>query len=165
MLVRDKDKNKDKAVLSALLLFLALLLAAQSAGAEPHAPVRRPDAVLELANLMTPADFRAAGLDRLSAAELATLDDWVGAFMVRALSARLRAGCSQPVESRVDGDFEGWDGNTLFQLENGQVWAQRGTASRYEYRVSPAVLIYETEAGCTMQVDGMEGEVPVERLR
>jgi hypothetical protein len=155
----------DKTVLSALLLLLALLLATQAVRAEPHAPVSRPDAVLELANLMAPADFRAAGLDKLSADELAMLDDWVGAFIVRALSARLRAGCTEPVESRVDGDFEGWDGNTLFQLENGQVWAQRGTASRYAYRVSPPVLIYETEAGCAMRVDGMEDEVPVERLR
>jgi len=32
--------------------------------------------------------------------------------------------CSPAIESRVDGEFEGWDGETIFPLTNGQIWQQ-----------------------------------------
>lgn len=29
---------------------------------------------------------------------------------------------AETIESRIDGDFEGWDGGTTFKLTNGQVY-------------------------------------------
>ena len=41
--------------------------------------------------------------------------------------------CSPAIESRIDGQFEGWDGDTLFQLSNGQIWQQTQYAYTYRY--------------------------------
>jgi hypothetical protein len=155
-----------RAILFAGTLFAAIIAtcAPEAAHAEPARPLLEPGKVLALRNLMKPDEFRAAGLDRLSRQELSTLDDWVGRLAVRLLTVRTRAGCSSPVDSRIDGDFEGWDGGTLFELENGQVWMQRGTARQHTYRFSPRVRIHRSTSGCAMTVDGV-GEVLVERLR
>ncbi len=155
-----------RAKLSAGMLFAVVvaICAPEAAQGEPASPLLDPTKVLELRNLMRREEFRAAGLDKLSGQELATLDDWVGRLAVRLLSARTRAGCSSPVESRIDGDFEGWNGGTLFELENGQVWVQRGFARQDSYRFSPRVRIHRSTSGCAMSVDGV-GEVLVERLR
>jgi hypothetical protein len=121
-------------------------------------------AVLELKNLMTGDEYRAAGLEKLSAQELVALDDWIGDLVVRLLTARKRASCSSRFESRIEGEFEGWTGRTVVQLENGQVWRQRSGTELYAYRVSPAVQIHRSAHGCQMKVDGVAQEVPVERL-
>jgi hypothetical protein len=146
-------------------LVCAALLFSTAVRAEPKSPPRRTSAVLELRNLMSPAEFRTSGLDKLSARELASLDDWLGRLVVRLLTDRKATGCETALKSRIDGDFEGWNGDTLFQLENGHVWKQRGTASHYVYRYSPPVLIYRSEAGCRMKVDGVGDEILVERLK
>lgn len=114
---------------------------------------------------MTRDEFRAAGLEKLSSQELASLDDWVGRMMVRALVERRQAGCASLIETRVAGEFQGWSGDTVFALENGQVWKQVGSATRHAYRVSPRVFIYRVPTGCKLKVDGIEGEVLVERLK
>jgi hypothetical protein len=150
---------------ASLAVIIAADGAARPAHAQPSPPSRRSSAVLELRNLMTPVEFRTAGLERLTAQELASLDGWIGRLVVRLLTERKQAGCASAVETRIDGDFEGWNGDTLFELENGQVWKQRGSASQYTYRFSPAVVIYRSESGCKMKVDGVEGEILVERLK
>jgi hypothetical protein len=151
-----------------LTVLLAAALTARSgaiARAEPIPPERPPPAVLELRNLMSGAEYRTAGLEKLSAQELEALDDWIGRLVVRLLTDRKQAGCSSPVDSRVDGEFEGWTGRTVVQLENGQIWKQRSAAEAYAYRVAPRVQVHRTAAGCHMKVDGVEGEMLVERLR
>lgn len=35
------------------------------------------------------------------------------------------------VRSRIAGQFKGWNGRTLFRLENGQVWVQADTSDSY----------------------------------
>ena len=35
------------------------------------------------------------------------------------------------LESRINGDFEGWTGETIFELDNGQVWKQASYAYNY----------------------------------
>ena len=133
--------------------------------AEPAAPSRQTQTVLELRNLMTQSEYRAAGLGKLSAQELAVLDGWVGRLMVRLLKDRKQAGCSSPVDSRIDGEFQGWTGRTVFELENGQIWRQLGSRSQYAYKVSPRVQIHRSASGCALKVDGVEGELLVERLK
>ena len=32
---------------------------------------------------------------------------------------------SEPVKAKIQGSFYGWSGNTVFALDNGQVWRQR----------------------------------------
>jgi hypothetical protein len=69
------------------------------------------------------------------------------------------------VDSRILGEFEGWDGHTIVELENGQIWKQRDATQRHAYRLAPRVLVRETESGCRMEVDGIERDALVERIR
>ena len=153
------------ALRAALLVVMVTLSTPGAVMGEPMASARVPPAVLELRDLMTEDEYRAAGLEKLSAQEVGTLDGWLGRLVVRLLADRKEAGCSAPVESRIDGEFAGWMGRTVVQLENGQIWKQRSAFEHYAYRVAPRVLVHRTPSGCQMRVDGVEAEVRVERLR
>ena len=88
---------------------------------------------------MSPAEFDSAGLNKLSPQELAALDAWLlrytagEAEMLQRTNEDVRQAAEDTrIVSRVQRPFEGWDGNTLFRLENGQVWKQR-QPGRYRY--------------------------------
>ncbi len=68
------------------------------------------------------------------------------------------------IETRIDGNFEGWEGETIFKLQNGQIWQQSSYAYYYHYAYSPGVLIYKTSSGYEMQVDGVTNKIKVRRL-
>jgi hypothetical protein len=74
-------------------------------------------------------------------------------------------GTASAVESRIEGDFEGWDGETLFMLDNGQIWEQAAYSYAYHYAYRPKVLIYPIDGRWEMQVAGMTRSVQVRRLR
>ena len=67
------------------------------------------------------------------------------------------------IESRIDGDFKGWEGNTIFKLQNGQVWQQAQYSYHYHYSYCPEALIYQSNSGWMLQVDG--DEIPVNRIQ
>ena len=69
------------------------------------------------------------------------------------------------IESRIDGEFTGWDGNTIFKLVNGQIWQQTEYAYTYSYKYMPKVTIYRSSSGWKMKVDGMDREIRVRRLK
>lgn len=68
------------------------------------------------------------------------------------------------IESRIDGEFSGWEGETIFRLRNGQVWQQSSYAYKYHYAYSPGVLIYRSGSVYKMCVNGVDGEITVRRL-
>ena len=51
---------------------------------------------------------------------------------------------SGAVESSIDGTFNGWTGDTIFKLRNGQIWKQSSYAYMYHYAYSPEVTIYQS---------------------
>lgn len=69
------------------------------------------------------------------------------------------------IESRIDGEFEGWDGETVFRLQNGQIWQQSSYAYHYSYLYSPNVVIMRLRGGYEMQVEGVGQRIGVHRLR
>jgi hypothetical protein len=69
------------------------------------------------------------------------------------------------VDSYIDGEFTGWDGETVFRLQNGQIWQQASYAYTYSYAYNPPVLIYPSGRGWRIQVDGVTETVQVPRLR
>lgn len=69
------------------------------------------------------------------------------------------------IESRIDGEFSGWEGETIFKLTNGQVWQQVDGRYTYTYRYSPEVLIFRSGSGYEMQVEGVDGRVRISRLK
>jgi len=85
--------------------------------------------------LMSPEEFKAAGLDKLSHEELEKLNAWLQGYReatekVTEKKTEKRVAASQsffhhePIVSRVDGSFAGLKGHTLIKLEDGTVWKQ-----------------------------------------
>jgi hypothetical protein len=99
--------------------------------------------------LMLSEEFSAAGLERLSEEELAALNAWLlrytagEAAILRVENDEVREAQQDfEVLTRVTGNFRGWSGETVFRLENGQIWRQR-LRSRYTYvgEANPEVRI------------------------
>ena len=84
---------------------------------------------------------------------------------MQSLSSGRSAGTSSGgiIESQIDGDFNGWEGETIYKLMNGQVWQQVSGYS-YSYSFMPKVLIYQEGGRYFMQV-GDKKAVQVRRLR
>jgi hypothetical protein len=120
---------------------------------------------------MSQAQFHAAGLDKLSAAELKNLNDWLHAHASATTTVVTPSG--QPafykdsereiIESRIDGKFNGWYGKTVFKLENGQEWTQtesgsfnNGTYDHPTVRIKPMILgswlMWVPACGCDVRV-------------
>jgi hypothetical protein len=101
--------------------------------------------------LMTPEDYRASGLDKLSDAERAHLSQWLERYREGAvLGPVVKKKPSQMDEeekeqyvkeeqekdkaimAKVIPAFRGWSGKTVFRLDNGQTWQQR-QSGRFRY--------------------------------
>jgi hypothetical protein len=72
---------------------------------------------------------------------------------------------SNIVESKIDGDFEGFDNGKLFKLQNGQIWEQIDYTYHYSYKYNPKVTIYKDGSNYIMVVDGIEKKVKVQKLK
>jgi hypothetical protein len=69
------------------------------------------------------------------------------------------------VLSRIVGRYDGWEGSTVFKLENGQVWRQASPDVHYVKSVeSPAVLIEKVYGGWRLY-DQNGGWVRVVRIK
>jgi hypothetical protein len=147
------------AVLSSLLLSSAP--AAHAADADDR-PAR-------ITCLMAPEDIEATGIRTLTAAQIDALSAWVETYRVAAqrlaLVEYIEGDSLQgvAVESRIDGEFDGWEGETVFRLENGQIWQQVSPSARYHYARHPRVSI--SPAPHKMRVEGIPYEIAVRRLR
>jgi hypothetical protein len=110
-------------------------------------------------------EFRAAGLDRLTPDELTSLDDWVGRLVVRLLTdpqargMRLSGGQQDPRRVRRLGRPHDRRAGERADRK------QRDATQRHAYRLAPRVLVRETESGCRMEVDSIERDALVERIR
>lgn len=69
------------------------------------------------------------------------------------------------VESQIEGEFTGWEGETIFKLTNGQIWQQSSYAYTYHYAYRPEVLIYPSSGRYKMQVKGVDSTIFVNRLK
>ena len=71
---------------------------------------------------------------------------------------------SLTIKSYIDGEFHGFEGDTIVQLTNGQVWQQNGYYYYYYYGYMLPVSIYKTETGYKMKVKGVDKAVSVVQL-
>jgi hypothetical protein len=69
------------------------------------------------------------------------------------------------VESKIDGEFEGWEGETVVKLLNGQIWQQSDYYYHYHYAFMPDVLVYRSGGDWKMKVEGVDKPVGVRRIR
>jgi hypothetical protein len=69
-------------------------------------------------------------------------------------------------ESKIEGTFEGWAGDTTFQLRNGQVWKQSSYAYSYHYAYCPDIIIYDSGGGSMLRLaDDDSHAIQVRRIR
>lgn len=150
-----------------LLMSACLALPAAAVAADQYVPLQQR---------MTPAEFKAAGLDKLSADELKNLDNWLGGHgkvvtkLVDESGATVfypsteKAG---PVSAHVQGHFNGFNGNGQFTLDNGQVWHQAdGTKIACLSADNPKVTIRRSLMGnWMMAVDGCNDNAVVKRVK
>lgn len=71
---------------------------------------------------------------------------------------------SNVIESKIKGDFSGWNGDTVIELINGQKWKQSTYSYNYSYGYNLDVLIYQSDFGFKIKVDGNNEIVDIERV-
>ena len=68
------------------------------------------------------------------------------------------------IESRILGNFNGWNGRSVFTLENGQVWQQADSSSFDVSLQDPKVVIKRLGLGYLLTLPGHSGSVFVRRI-
>ncbi|MGI8560036.1 MAG: hypothetical protein ACR2J7_01055 [Luteimonas sp.] len=132
---------------------------------------------------MTAEEFKAAGLDKLSAEELGRLNAWLNRTVETATTQAATAakkkveddnrgffnfGSEEPVVSTIVGQFNGFERNRLYVLENGQHWRQTDNASLHGVQLSnPQVQISPGVFGNVwyMKVGRYNTRAKVERVK
>lgn len=123
-------------------------------GSADTAPARRPYSDVHSAAVLTKetaSESRLIEAERqlaVAVAKIAPAGDGAGA-----------------VETTMDGEFQGWDGETIFKLANGQIWQQVTYAYTYHYAYRPKVLILKVNNSYKMKVEGVDQMIFVKRLR
>ncbi len=129
---------------------------------------------------MTGKEFTDAGLDKLSAAELATLNEWLRSHSVATLAnenqeysdvrgfenQHMASLDGSDVVSRIKGEFSGWSGNTVFELENGMVWEQTEASTFHVPATTSAVAVIEKGVfnSWRLRIEGYNRDVRVKRV-
>lgn len=133
-------------------------------------PVRaaQPELSGSIQEMMSPEEFKAAGLNKLSPDELQKLDAWLQGYrQVTEQTAEKKATAKAAAEShakmdllvsRVDGTLTGLTGRTIIRLEDGTVWKQANADDRYRPKNPdhPAAAVIHGVFGYKMQVEGMQ---------
>ena len=132
---------------------------------------------------MTPEEFKAAGLDKLSVDELARLNAWLNRTLdaetgKAAATARKEVedenrgffdfGSNEPVIGTITGEFRGFARGREYTLDNGQVWRQTDAATLVgARRENPAVRITPSLIGNAwyMAIEGYNTRAKVERIK
>ena len=109
--------------------------------------------------MMSPEEFRAAGLNKLSPGELQKLDAWLQGYRQAAekkATSRAERTKLDLLVSRVDGSFDGLTGRTVIRLEDGTVWKQANADDRFRPRVTdhPAAAVIHSLFGYKMRIEG-----------
>jgi hypothetical protein len=128
-----------------------------------------------LQDSMTAQEFKAAGLEKLSAEELANLNAWLQGYRqatetkaaekataetTKKVTEEVTAQAHQRlnrVESRVDGRVPHLTGHSMIKLEDGTVWRQANAEDRYS---SPAIdhpkaVVTRGVFGWKMRISGL----------
>lgn len=169
--------------LTALLLFSFCLAASMA----PKPALGAEEGFSSLEEQMTGQEFEAAGLEKLSPQELESLNGWIRRHSLATLDAPAagtavsgsdakvadRRGFKggkedrTPITSRIRGSFSGWDGQTVFKLENGMIWTQADKDKFYTKEVEDPVVVIEPGMFGTwrLSIEGFNSNCRVERIQ
>ncbi len=147
----------------------------------------------DIQELMTAEELRATGVADLSNAEIRALNAWLQRFRDGEISDAIEEAVAEApvatgsetreirtepadvyppprerleINSRIAGEFNGWEGKTRFTLENGQIWEQR-RGRRWKVTLqSPEVRLYQNFLGAwEMEVVSEDRSIGVRRIR
>ncbi len=144
----------------------------------------------DLQQQMSAAEFKAAGLDKLNAAELATLNRWLQGKVEAATTEAVAAvreeareegrqevivknrgffdfGSNEPISGVLQGEFRGFGKGRIYVLDNGQQWEQTDATSVSGVRKqSPKVSISPGVMGVWyLKVEGVNTQPKVRRTK
>lgn len=68
-------------------------------------------------------------------------------------------------ETQIDGEFDGWDGETIFKMTDGSIWQQSSYAYTYHYAYRPDVIIFSEGGQTYMKVEGVNDQIAIRKLR
>lgn len=162
--------------------FALILLALATAAWGQQTPLQTANVEQQ----MSADEFKAAGLDKLSAQELAALNAWLQRKVVqetakvaetakeegrKEVAEKNRGffdfGSAEAIESSIVGDFNGFANGRKYTLENGQVWEQIEPASlagvrktNPKVRIKPGIL-----NNWFMKIDGYNTMAKVRRIK
>jgi hypothetical protein len=158
----SKHMNAYRSALPHLTLSLLLIL-----GPVAGVCVAQENSGESIQQMMTPEEFKAAGLDKLSSEELQKLDAWLqgyrqttekkaGEIAEKKASERTAKTKLDMLVSRVDGSFEGLKGRTVIKLEDGTAWKQANAEDRFRPTVTdhPGAVVSHTVFGYKMRIEG-----------
>ena len=137
---------------------------------------------------MTGTEFSGAGLDKLTPQELEALNAWIRRRSLATLDAAPAATAADSaaaasgdrrgfkddddeerntITSRIIGRFNGWDGQTVFKLENGMIWEQADKDKFYVKDIQNPVANIEPGmfGRWHLSVEGHDSECRVERIQ
>ncbi len=140
----------------------------------------------DLQQQMSPAEFKAAGLDKLDAQELASLNHWLQGTVEAARSRAVEAareegrqevivknrgffdfGSKDPITATLRGEFTGFGKGRVYTLDNGQQWEQTDAVTVPGVRrQTPGVSIRPGVMGAWyMRVDNINTQPKVRRVK
>jgi hypothetical protein len=140
------------------------------------------NSTLKIEQFMTPQELQQTGVSLLSPQQREALNRWLFSYTMRVAAAAASVEPKQPnartpsaratgsycapaIESTISGEFKGWSGDTIFKLDNGQIWQQAEYEYTYSYAYRPNVTIYQTSSGCRMKVEDKEETILVRRIK
>ena len=151
------------------------------------------DSFSSLEEQMTGQEFMATGLNKLSQQELDTLNEWIRSRSLATLDTPKAAAAivtdaesdpvvpdgdrrglasdesedDSPIRSPIVGSFNGWDGQTVFKLENGMIWIQDDNDKFYVKDMDDAVAVIESGLFNTwrLHIEGHKSECKVKRIQ
>lgn len=142
---------------------------------------------------MSGKEFTATGLGKLTPGELEALNSWIRNHSVATLDQPKSGNYAvtadadvdgavddrgfknkkdskedrSPITTRVKGGFKGWDGHTVFALENGMIWEQADQEKFYTKEVqNPEITITPGMFGTwRLSMEGHNSACRVERIQ
>jgi hypothetical protein len=151
---------------------------------------------MDIRDLMNVTQFDKAGLNKLTPEEIKALNAWLNQYLNACTATPVKATASRnaaslPVaasstagfgadsmtpkespleparmETRIAGLFTGWTGDTVFKLENGQIWKQAATGYFTNVELDhPEVVIKKLSFGYLLTLPGHGETVFVRRIK
>ncbi len=125
----------------------------------------------DVRELMTEEEFAAAGFGRLSDEEIGVVNRWLVRYTAQDAkvmiddSPAVKELSNAAINSRIDGEFNGWNGPTRFHLKNGQIWETKSPRVYRYSAVDPEVEITTNWMGISrMRIVDTDRSINVRRV-